>query len=404
MPVATKPPLSTPCSACGVDTPKRSFCIHCGGELNRRYHGLDGLRAFAMLLGIALHGSIPYFSHLLEFADFWPADGNQSWLLFFVFHFIHAWRMPIFFMLAGFFANLVLDRRGTRHFIKDRGVRIGLPLISFAPVIAILMPLIWSYGLTGHFTESIGFTSDIHSEFLAHLWFLYYLCLLYPCLIAVRAIHTYVPYRDLIKRAFLSVMYTRVPIALFILACFLFAIREQSGEGKPIWPLNIPDITYLALFFFYGYGLYSRRVVINRLQNPMLLLGLFSIALFGYVANIASLATLDTGPSTKAEMLYLVSYTALNIGCCLGFIGLFEMLFKSYHPLTRWIADSSYWVYLMHMPVVAFTTFFLARNLVAPAEMKFFIACFVTSAIGFITYKYIIRTTPIGWMLAGKRS
>ena len=80
------------------------------------------------------------------------------------------------------------------------------------------------------------------------------------------------------------------------------------------------------------------------------------------------------------------------------------MLFKSYHPITRWIADSSYWVYLMHLPVVAFTTFFLARNLVAPAEIKFLIACFVTSALGFVTYKYIIRTTPVGWMLAGKRS
>ena len=357
-----------------------------------------------MLLGIALHGSIPYFSYLLGFDEFWPADGDQSWLLFFIFHFIHAWRMPIFFMLAGFFANLVLDRRGMRHFFKDRGLRIGLPLMSFAPVIAILMPLIWSYGLTGHFADSTGFKSEIHSEFLAHLWFLYYLCLLYPCLIAIRVMHTYLPYRDLIKRVFLSVLYTRIPVVLFIVVCFLFAIRAQSGEAKPIWPLNVPDITYFALFFFYGYGLYSKRILINRFQNPILLGALLGTALLGYVANIASLAALDTEPSTKAETLYLVSYTALNIGCCLGFIGLFEMLFKSYHPITRWIADSSYWVYLMHLPVVAFTTFFLARNLVAPAEIKFLIACFVTSALGFVTYKYIIRTTPVGWMLAGKRS
>ena len=27
-----------------------------------RYHGLDGLRAFAMLLGIVLHATLPYFA------------------------------------------------------------------------------------------------------------------------------------------------------------------------------------------------------------------------------------------------------------------------------------------------------------------------------------------------------
>ena len=171
--------------------------------------------------------------------------------MFFVFHFIHAWRMPIFFLLAGFFAHLVLDRRGMRYFLKDRGVRIGLPLVFFAPLIAISVPLIWSYGLTGQFTDPTGFKSEFHSESLAHLWFLYYLCLLYPCLIAIRTIFKYLPYNHLMKTVISSVMYTRIPVMLFILACILFAIRDQSGESKPIWPVNIPDLTYLALFFVY---------------------------------------------------------------------------------------------------------------------------------------------------------
>ena len=404
MPVPTKPSLLAPCSECGEDTPQASFCIRCGVDLGRRYHGLDGLRAFAMLLGIVLHGAIPYFSYLLEFSHLWPADGDQSWPLFFVFHFIHAWRMPIFFLLAGFFAHLVLDRRGMKYFLKDRSIRIGLPLVCFAPLIATSMPLIWSYGLTGQLTDSTGFKSEIHSESLAHLWFLYYLCLLYPCLIAIRTIFKYLPYNHLMKTVISSVMYTRIPVMLFILACILFAIRNQSGESKPIWPVNIPDLTYLALFFVYGYGLYHRRSLITRLQEPKLLVGLLFTVLFSYVANVASLAALDAEPSTRAKAVFLISYSALNIGCCLGFIGLFESVLKSYRPIIRWIADSAYWVYLMHLPVVAVTTFFLARNVTAPAEIKFLIACLITTSLGFVTYKYLIRTTPIGWMLAGKRS
>ena len=404
MPVATNSYLVAPCSECGADTPQGSFCIQCGVDLGRRYHGLDGLRAFAMLLGIVLHGAIPYFSYLLEFSHHWPADGDQSWALFFVFHFIHAWRMPIFFLLAGFFAHLILDRRGVKYFLKDRIMRIGLPLVVFAPLVATSIPLIWSYGLTGQFTDSSGFKSEIHSEFLAHLWFLYYLCLLYPCLIAIRTTFRYLPYSHLMKTVISSLIYTRVPVMLFILACILFAIREQSGESKPIWPLNLPDLAYLALFFVYGYGLYHRRSLITRLQKPKLFLGLLFTALISYIANVASLVALDAEPSDGAKAIFLLSYSALNIGCCVGFIGLFESVLTSYRPMIRWIADSAYWVYLMHLPVVASTTFFLARNMTAPAEIKFLIACLITTGLGFLTYKYLIRTTPIGWMLAGKRS
>ena len=67
----------------------------------RRYHGLDGLRGFAMLLGIVLHAALPYFSRTYGFEHVWPADDDQSVLLAVVFDFIHTWRMPVFFLLAG---------------------------------------------------------------------------------------------------------------------------------------------------------------------------------------------------------------------------------------------------------------------------------------------------------------
>ena len=80
-----------------------------------RYHGLDGLRGFAMLMGIVAHATLPYFSRIAEIEYFWPADDDQSVLLFLVFDFIHAWRMPTFFLLAGFFAHLVLEHRSRRR-------------------------------------------------------------------------------------------------------------------------------------------------------------------------------------------------------------------------------------------------------------------------------------------------
>ncbi len=50
------------------------------GTQVQKYHGLDGLRGFAMLLGIVLHGSLPYFSVMVGFESIWPADDDQSTL------------------------------------------------------------------------------------------------------------------------------------------------------------------------------------------------------------------------------------------------------------------------------------------------------------------------------------
>ena len=146
-----------------------------------------------MLLGIVLHAAVPYFSRLYEFEFVWPADDDQSALLALVFDFIHSWRMPVFFLLAGFFAHLVLDRRSTSTFVIDRLKRIALPLALFGTVMAVIIPPIWLYGWSGSFSLEtfrgvLADRQDLDSsgDLVAHLWFLYYLLLMYAALVALR--------------------------------------------------------------------------------------------------------------------------------------------------------------------------------------------------------------------------
>ena len=153
---------------------------------NKRYNGLDALRAMAMFLGILLHGSITYFSQLFSMESIWPTDSDQSLNLALLFDFIHTWRMPTFFLLAGFFAHLVIERKHFFYFFRDRLKRILLPLLIFGPIMALLLPTIWLYGWKGYFSfrlvqEVIQNTNDLGSsgELIGHLWFLYYLSIMY---------------------------------------------------------------------------------------------------------------------------------------------------------------------------------------------------------------------------------
>ena len=148
-----------------------------------------------MLLGIVLHATLPYFSRIAGIESFWLADDEQSTLLFVVFDFIHAWRMPTFFLLAGFFAHLVLERRSTSVFVLDRLKRIALPLVLFGAVMAVIIPPIWVYGWSGVISLDIfqdvleeRQNLDSSGELVAHLWFLYYLLLMYATLIAFRSL------------------------------------------------------------------------------------------------------------------------------------------------------------------------------------------------------------------------
>ncbi|HIO65413.1 MAG TPA: hypothetical protein EYN40_01855 [Planctomycetes bacterium] len=114
----------------------------------KRYHDLDALRATAMLLGIALHG-------ILSFAPspWFVADSRQSPVYQFIFEAIHGFRMPIFFLVSGFFTAMLWRNRGPLELIKHRLKRILLPLVIALPCVGFALTygigLAWELKLGG---------------------------------------------------------------------------------------------------------------------------------------------------------------------------------------------------------------------------------------------------------------
>jgi len=77
-----------------------------------------------MLLGLVLHASFSFFSVP------WPVhDSRQNILIGLVYVAIHGFRMQLFFLLSGFFTMLLFRRRGMKSLLKQRLVRIVLPLV-----------------------------------------------------------------------------------------------------------------------------------------------------------------------------------------------------------------------------------------------------------------------------------
>ena len=418
------------CPACGNDNPADAqFCVRCGTSLSAhtgigtkavqdnsiRYHGLDALRGMAMLLGIVLHAALPYMPNV---EAFWPADERSSHVINTIFQFIHIWRMPLFFILAGFFANLIISKKSWRSWWGNRFLRIALPIIVFFPVMSLTLPWIFKYGKTGDF---IFFYSDVGQPF--HLWFLWQLMIFVistaifrlPYLLGVGVLKAL----NRIGLGFIgnvfgesksvlsSILFrSRFPI-VFIILCSVINLPTQ-GE------LIVNPIAS-GLYFVIGYSLYGNASLFTFLKahwRRYFLAGLVAFTLYMILESKNLVTDIYSTDMKGDEYLKAISepfaiiIVSIKIICAVlfsyAFIGLAEKRFGAYNPKLRFISDGAYWMYLIHLPIVTFITFFMF-NFHMPIEIKFLIAIVMTSIICLGTYKYFVRSTPIGILLNGRR-
>jgi peptidoglycan/LPS O-acetylase OafA/YrhL len=86
----------------------------------------------------------------------------------------------------------------------------------------------------------------------------------------------------------------------------------------------------------------------------------------------------------------------------LAIVGTFVSHFPQPTPLVRYLSDASYWMYIVHLPIVIAVPGVLAPSPL-PALVKFAITLAVTTAVTLVTYHYLVRSTSIGALLNGRR-
>ncbi len=81
--------------------------------------------------------------------------------------------------------------------------------------------------------------------------------------------------------------------------------------------------------------------------------------------------------------------------------GLFFRYFTAYNPVLRYLVDASYWVFIVHQPlVVAIGILMYAVGL--PAELKFLINAGLTTGLCLASYHYLVRGKTTERILRGE--
>ena len=347
-----------------------------------RYHELDALRAVAMLLGVVLHAFLFLVPIGWVGQDPWaksvPIEQNPYVYLLAA---IHGFRMPVFFLLGGFFTAMLWQRRGLRELAAHRLKRIGLPLAIGAFTIVPLNALIWS----GDKFQPIWWLFAWLGGF-SHLWFLWMLLWLLAAFIGAAKLG--------LKFDHPIVWWLAVPLSLLP----QLLMREPTF-GPDTSDDLIPHpvvLVYYALFFIVGAFFHQRGISMRRRWSFALLPALL-------LAFPVGLATVGEDLPESARAVSAVMQAAYAWLMCFGTIGLFKLVASKERYWVRYMSDASFWLYLWHLPLVAASQL-LVRGWPINVHLKFLLIFAAAVAILLVVYQLGVRYTWVGTMLNGPRA
>ena len=87
---------------------------------------------------------------------------------------------------------------------------------------------------------------------------------------------------------------------------------------------------------------------------------------------------------------------------CLGLIGLLRVVLTRERPSVRYLADASYWIYLVHLPLVIGAQI-VVRDWGLPSGIKFLLITAGVTAGLLLSHQAFVRHMPIGTLLNGRK-
>ena len=388
-------------------------------ETARRHHGFDALRALAMLLGIVLHAGVTWMTARSTYVV-WVLDRESGKPAFDVLvWWIHGWRIPVFFVMAGFFGAMLMARRGVGGFVQHRMKRLVLPLLIATITILPVVYTVWIWGLAseGRVAFEWGRLTLIDPELdlaagdPAHLWFLWDLVLFSALFAGLSKLRPFRagPVPSFVRRAVTGIgrpVLFAAPAVLFFL--LIPELRSFDSHGLVLPPGGLPaklgQLGRNGWFFGAGVLLYWVRDSLPILTRGTWTYLISAQIIFG--ATWPALhRTIVNGGIPLSRRDYLVVAFGLNLFCWLmifGLVGVALRYFDVDRSWQRWMSDSAYWVYLVHLPMVGALAI-LFRHWPVPPEFKFLAIIVIVSAVTLLSYRYLVRYTAIGRLLNGPR-
>lgn len=375
----------------------------------QRLHALDNLRAVMMWLGIVLHVAA---MHMVAPTPLFWHDRDSSLLADLATAGIHSFRMPVFFVVAGFFVTMLVRQRGTGAMLKHRFRRIALPfLVMWLPLLVLMgiaLMLFASVAKTGQWRLDPALLPPPPPGRpmlnTMHLWFIYQLWWFAVLAALAGGVGRRVSpaLREALPRLLRTL--TERPWGALLLAMPLLlagagypnGLLAPHGSLLPVWN----EWLHNGVFFALGCALWDVR---DRLL-PLLQARALRHAALGLPLFLAS-GVLINAPRhgvqvPHAELWIAYSYNLCSVFWSFAVIGLFLRHASGRSAAGAYLAESAYWVYLLHLPLTVLVGAALYH---APfgALPKMLLNIGATTVLCLASYQGLVRGRWLGRLLNG---
>ena len=378
--------------------------------MNRQFY-IDNLRLLAIILVVLIHIAVTYSGfggwYYIE-----PGEiGIVQTIIFGLFQaFTQGWFMGLLFLIAGYFTPDSYDKKGIGLFIKDRLMRLGVPIIIYVLVIHPILGfgiLGYRMGADGFIANGYGSTLASYAEYLigfhfvggtGPLWFavaLLIFSIFYAVLRICVAKKMQANNKDFPKFASILAL-------IFLIGVCAFSIRIVQPIGTDIFNMQLGYFSqYIILFIV---GIYCKRndwfeKLDYRAGRAWLIWGV-GLGIVLFAAIMISGGALDDrlylfdGGFIWQSAAFALWESFVAVAMCIGLIALFKEKFNKQSAFVKRLSKNAFSVFVFHSLIIVSLSLLFAPINLLPIT-KAIIVAIIGIPLCFIITDLTIQRIPI---------
>ena len=374
----------------------------------QRFAAISYLRAFVTLLVLGHHAAIAYHpflpathqTSLLAQPRFWegfPILDSQRWTGFAVFvGFNDIFFMALMFFLSGLFVWHSLERKGAGQFVRDRGLRLGIPFLVAAALVAPLAyyPAYLQTGASGiaGFWQQWSRLGNWPAGPAWFVWVLLAFDLLAAGLLMLRpnwgtTIGQLSAGSDRRPIRFFGIL-VALSAAVYVPMAVIFNPFSWASFGPFFFQTS--RILHYFVYFLLGagvgaYGLQRGLLASDgKLARRWLLWSIAAFFAFA-IASVVGIATITAHPGSRPwEILSDLTFVLSCAASSFAFLALFVRFAQTPRKIWDSLSNNAYGMYLVHYAFVSWLQYALLKAAL-PAIAKGSLVFVGTVALSWIT-------------------
>src|SRR5258706_8102802 len=350
---------------------------------SERRYDLDWLRVLGVLLLIPFHVALIFV--LQPYTIMYIRDVVNSPTLSIATGFIHMWHMPMLFMISGAATYFALGFRSAGQYIRERFLRLLVPLIfgilTFCPLTIYIQHsnmLSLQEGYIGFFHVDLNHLDGMNRSFTpAHLWFILYLFVF-----SLVGLPLFLWIRSEKGKRMIKALRTLAQAPLGVIALGVpLTLAAATGILGALNPL------YYFIIFCYVLVFASDmrfQEAINKLTWVALAYGIFA-------------AVLNTMSPVESYVQWTWQWTVLGLAYQIGrwtltlaTLGLGNRFLNRTSDVLGYASEAAMPFYLLHMTISVITGYFVIQ-LTAPVYVKYPLIVLVATGLTLLAYELVRR-------------